>query len=60
MGTLHHVLGIRSVPSMETLCLSISKKKQKELLGLSPQVIVVTFNYAVDKRIKFYYIHSKV
>ena len=49
MGTLHHVLGIRSVPSMETLCLSISKKKQKELLGLSPQVIVVTFNYAADK-----------
>ena len=36
------------------------KKKWKELLGLSPQVIILTFIYAVNKWIKTSHIHSKV
>ena len=36
------------------------KKKRKELLGLSPQAIVLTFVYAVNKWIKTSHIHRKV
>ena len=36
------------------------KKKLKELLGFSPQVIIMTFIYVVNKWIQTSHIHSKV
>ena len=36
------------------------KKKRKELLGLSHQIVIMTFIYAVNKWMKTSHIHSKV